>query len=241
MQKVRVQRLPELRSELNVSKMDGRGPPVIFLHEEAFVPHSDAASDNRGGPVERTHTRWNSCVLQQAEGGVFGPSWPEMWCCWSRRDPQKYATPGTWSMVSEGCFFYCSPQQSLWSSSHWGGLLVLTPLDQLARLAPAVGSIIVGHEVHHNPLCGCRFHCLNKAHVKYIDVSWDHLMGLLYKCSVLPYQGRYLAILSAHANFSQHSLLPHYFLFSYHFPDNFPLETFCSIITNLFLDRKSVV
>lgn len=33
----------------------------------------------------------------------------------------------------------------------------------------------------------------------------------------------------------QPSLLPHYFLFSYHFPDNFPLETFRYIITNLFL------
>lgn len=85
----------------------GRGPPVILLapftvHHlppwggAAFVPHSDAASDNTGGPVERTHARWNSWVPQQAEGGVFGPSWPEMWCCWSRRGPQKCAITGTW-------------------------------------------------------------------------------------------------------------------------------------------------
>lgn len=67
----------------------------FLLHEVAFVPHSDAASDNKGGPVERTHARWSSCILQQAEGGVFGPSWPEMWCCWSRRDPQKCAITGT--------------------------------------------------------------------------------------------------------------------------------------------------
>lgn len=167
----------------------------FFLHEVAFVPHSDAASDNKGGPVERTHGRWSSCILQQAEGGVFGPSWPEMWCCWSRRDPQKCAITGT-RCCSEGCFFSWSPQQSRWSSSHWGGLLVLTPLDQLAHLAPAVGSIIVGHEGHHyvDVRTPYRFHRVNKAHVKYIHVSWDHLMGLLYKCNVLPYQGRCLAI-----------------------------------------------
>lgn len=135
MQKVRVQRLPELRSELNVSKMDGRGPPVIFLHEEAFVPHSDAASDNRGGPVERTFfsRQREACLgLLGQRCGVAGPGGilrnmqPQELGRWSVRD-------ASFTVVHNNLFGLPHTEEGFWS---W--LLWTSWLTSLLQLAPSL-------------------------------------------------------------------------------------------------------